>query len=488
VDEDIYQHRPDLIIATVDKYAQMAWEGKVADLFNRPSRSGNKDISPPDLIIQDELHLISGPLGTMTGLYESAVDYCCSEGGIEPKIIASTATIRGARKQVLGLFDREVRQFPSPGLDSRDSFFAVEADPQEKGTREYVGVASPGMAHARLLTRVYASLLQSVCEEASSCVVKDPYWTLIGYFNSLKVLGSSLAQVEEEVPLSVSILSRRHGSSSVRFRKGGLLYQELDSNIKSSKIPEIIKGLGVMYNGDPNGPAFDIILATNMISVGMDVSRLGLMAVMGTPPSTSEYIQSTSRVGRSSPGLVVMMYNDAKTRDKSYYESFMQYHSALYTHVESTSLTPFSIKARERGLHAVIVAMVRISIPEMREDEDAGKIGEHKQEVLRIVGWLLDRISRTSKSNLEGAEEDALDFVSDWEARAEECRLRGSILCYRTKSPPNARTKKEPLLRVNDGPNGKGPAAIDSTEDGIPTMMSLRDVDRSSNLFLWEGD
>lgn len=104
-------------------------------------------IRPPDLIIQDEFHLISGPLGTMVGLYETAVDELCSwtldDKNVKPKVIASTATVRKAKEQVNSVFMRQVAVFPPHGLDVEDNFFSVQRAIKEKYGRRYLGVCSP---------------------------------------------------------------------------------------------------------------------------------------------------------------------------------------------------------------------------------------------------------------------------------------------------------------------------------------------------------
>ena len=296
IDDDIYDFRPTLIIATVDKFAFLPWSERALEIFN----SGDQDDSeqlPPELIIQDELHLISGPLGTLTGLYETAVDALCSRSGSIPKIIASTATIRRARQQAIGLFNREVRQFPPPALDVRNSYFAVEVPEEDKGSRLYIGLIAPGTSHATLLIRCYAALFQGVNDREALNETKDPYWTLVGYFNSLRVLGAANFQIEDDVKAQLVRLSRQSGKDARPVDE----HCELTSNEPSSAIPKHLKKMGISYSSD--GPrALDYILATNMISVGVDIDRLGLMAVMGQPQSTSEYIQSTSRVGRQFPG------------------------------------------------------------------------------------------------------------------------------------------------------------------------------------------
>ena len=333
VDDDIYANRPTLIIGTVDKFAGMPWRDKVADLFNR-AVPGRPQQRPPELIIQDELHLISGPLGTLTGLYETAIDILCTYDNAPPKIVASTATIRRAYEQIQALFDRKVRQFPPPGIDARDSYFAVEAPPEDRGTRSYVGLMAPGTSQTTLLVRAYAALLQYAADIPASDdakeadKIKDPYWTLVGYFNSLRVLAGATLQVEDDVADRINLLAAESGTKP----RAAEDWIEMTSREPSSAIPGHLQRMADRL-GSRRG-ALDGILATNMISVGVDIDRLGLMVVMGQPQSTSEYIQSTSRVGRKYPGLVVVLYNSSRSRDRSHYKSFVAYHSALYRQVE----------------------------------------------------------------------------------------------------------------------------------------------------------
>ena len=289
VDEDIYRYRPTLIIATADKFATIPWRSDTGALFNRGSES-----PPPELIVQDELHLISGPLGTLAGLYETAVDFLCTDNGRPPKIVASTATIRRAEHQAKGLFLRQMRQFPPPGLDAQDSWFAVEATPEAKGTRLYGGLMAPGTSPATLMIRTYASLLQSAYEIDESEAARDPYWTLVGYFNSLRVLGGARMQVQDDVTDRLQLIAT-NGDPRPLEPDSRI---ELTSRESSGEIPRHLKRMELKH---PDEDALDLILATNMISVGVDIDRLGLMVVMGQPQSTSEYIQSTSRVGRQYP-------------------------------------------------------------------------------------------------------------------------------------------------------------------------------------------
>lgn len=351
VDEDVYRKRPTLLIGTIDKFAQIVRRKEISELF------GLDTGRPPDLIIQDELHLISGPLGTIAGLYEVAIDRMFAAGGARPKIIGSTATIRRASEQVAALFDRETAQFPPPCLDASDSAFAV-VDRNAPG-RVYAGVTTAGRSAKFTLQAVAASLLQSAFGGTSDDRVRDPYWTLVSYFNSLRELGGALVLMQDDVNDSLALLAQRRGEAARRPE----YIEELTSRRTQAEVRDMLDRLAI--RADTQG-ALDVVLATNMLSVGVDIPRLGLMLVNGQPKGIAEYIQATSRVGRGDvPGLVVAVLNNAKARDRSHYESFPTWHGTLYRDVEPTSVTPFASRARDRALHAVLVALVRHLVPGM---------------------------------------------------------------------------------------------------------------------------
>ncbi|GAA4956319.1 helicase-related protein [Yinghuangia aomiensis] len=456
VDDSIYAAHPTLIIATVDKFASMPWRERTAALFNRDLA----ETKPPELIVQDELHLISGPLGTLTGLYETAVDILANR----PKVIASTATIRRAEDQGLHLFDREVRQFPPAGLDSRDSWFAVESPREDKATRRYIGLLTSSTSQATLLIRTYAALLHQIHIGDADDEVKDAYWTLVGYFNSLRLLSAAELQVLDDVQDRMEQLAVRDGVEKPRRPEA---VTELSSRAGASDIPKRLKDVERRF---PSPDATDVLLATNMISVGVDIDRLGLMAVMGQPQTTAEYIQATSRVGRRHPGLVAVMLNSTRSRDRSHYESFQHFHSALYREVESSSVTPFSARARDRGLHAVIVALTRLTIPGAGENAAAARI---EQFVDRVDGAvrdaLLARVANVAPDEHAATAAAFDEFVDWWRSAAAD----DPNLLYEAH-PKSGRTGLL-VSYDNDVPEGRA---------GWPTLWSLRDVDASSTFFL----
>ncbi|MDT7842913.1 helicase-related protein [Streptomyces justiciae] len=456
IDEAVYDARPTLVIATVDKFASMPWRPATAALFNRDDPSD--PTPPPELIVQDELHLISGPLGTLTGLYETAVDALADR----PKVIASTATIRRASDQGRHLFAREVRQFPPAGLDSRDSWFAVETPREEKASRRYVGLLAPGTSQSTLLIRTYATLLHRAKQARTDEEVRDAYWSLVGYFNSLRLLSAAELQVHDDVVAYLGVLARRDGVTA----RDVANYSELTSRIDASEIPTRLKGI---EKKRPDEDTVDVLLATNMIAVGVDVDRLGLMAVMGQPQTTAEYIQATSRVGRARPGLVAVMLNATRSRDRSHYENFLHFHSALYREVESTSVTPFSARARERGLHAVIVALARILIPAARDNRSAGQV-ESYEHLLReeVRPILLSRVQDVTPEEVDAAGRAFDEFVDWW---LDEADTHGGLLFE-----PVRGSRTPSLLKSYD----------DESEDAEawPTLWSLRDVDAESALFM----
>ncbi|MER5621968.1 helicase-related protein [Streptosporangium sp. NPDC002544] len=459
VDEKIYVVRPTLIIATVDKFAQITWRPEVAALFN----CDRKEIPPPELIVQDELHLISGPLGSLTGLYETAIDAVAER----PKIIASTATIRRAKDQVRRLFDREVAQFPPAGLDARDSWFAVETPAEGKASRYYLGLLAPNLSQATLLIRAYAALLHHAKVVEGSDDVRDPYWTLVGYFSSLRILAAAELQVAADVQERLKMLAERHE----QVQRAADQNTELTSRVKSSDIPTRLKELEIKH---PDERAFDTVLATNMISVGVDVDRLGLMAIMGQPQTTAEYIQSSSRVGRQHPGLVVMLYNANRSRDRSHYESFVPYHSALYRQVESTSVTPFSPRARDRALHAVLVGMARLFYPEFRLNRGAAAVSDHMSRIEELKDVILARVGAVDKDEVASTEKDLNDIIAKWVQLADD----NDKLVY----------EAQPRFKRSERRNPDTALLCTHTDTdltrAIPTLWSLRDVDAESDLYL----
>lgn len=321
------------------------------------------------LVIQDELHLISGPLGSITGLYEGVIEELCTDrrnGAItRPKLVCSTATIRAFDEQLLALYARpRAALFPPPGLDVSDSFFSRYArDPNDPSKlahgRLYVGVN--GVGHGSLQTtqvRTFSALLQAPME--FTLEERDPWWTLLTFFNSLRELGTTLTLFQSDIPDYLKAVRLRHGLEPQSTRSVWNI-KELTGRLSGEEVPRAIADLELTTNV-PGVHPVDVCLASNIIEVGVDIPRLSLMTVVGQPKTTSQYIQATGRIGRrwwERPGVVVTVYNAGKPRDRSHFERFRTYHQQLYAHVEPTSVTPFSSRALERALHAAMVAYVR---------------------------------------------------------------------------------------------------------------------------------
>ncbi|MGO0578267.1 helicase-related protein [Ornithinimicrobium panacihumi] len=476
VDTDVYRELPSLLIATVDKFAMVPWRAEAGRIFGGPSIDlpGGLHALAPDLVVQDELHLISGPLGTIVGLYETAIDALSSKPS-PPKLVASTATIRRAREQVRAIFARDAVQFPPPGAVHSDSYFAVEAPREKKGSRYYAGVMAASASHATLMIRVYASLLQSAGQVPPDHDDADLYWTLLGYFNSLRVLGGSYIQVLDDVPTEMAALANRRGEDCRTLAEP----REMTSRKKSTEIPEELRILE-----QPRGEldAADVVLATNMISVGVDVDRLGLMAVMGQPQTSAEYIQATSRVGRRDPGLVVTIYNAARSRDLSHYENFSAYHRALYRHVEATSATPFAARARDRALHAVLTSLVRHSDSQLRISAGAANaelVERELEECMRLVDErLLGSVTPGAAEDLDSLREQVaseLDELADhW--------LDSNVTHYEGWPHHEKGALMIPAAAWAGGPSKE--VQLQAGEPPWPTLTSMRNVDAESIVYL----
>jgi hypothetical protein len=403
VDETIYEKRPTFLIGTVDKFVQLVWQPKARSLFGI-DWDGNRFVSPPSLIVQDELHLISGPLGTLTGLFETLIEELClktvNEKVIKPKIIAATATIKQFEEQALALFGRDnARLFPSPGLENEDSFFATPALDKATGKpmpgRKYVGVYTTTVRIMMSQVMAFSSILQSTTEIGEQ--ERDPYWTLLTFYNTLRELGGGLTLTQTDIPQYSKSMSMRKGTpKSVRYINNVL---ELTSRKQSHEISKTIDDLKLNYNPNKRkneDATIDLCLASNIIEVGVDIDRLSLMAIVGQPKMTAQYIQVSGRVGRrwwERPGLIFTLYSNTKSRDKSHFEHFREYHQKLYAQVEPTSVTPFSDSCLDRGLHAVVIGFLRQAL-----NDDIARTPDWKEiqkvlndRILPFYNRLIDR-------------------------------------------------------------------------------------------------
>ncbi len=467
VDEEIYRLVPSFVIATIDKFAQLPWNGATSTLFGRvESRCGrhgyrNPDLDrfhrshweerdshqpldqhpaaqtvevmrlrPPDLIIQDEMHLVTGPLGTMAGLYETAIDRLATwhyqDKTVRPKVVASTATIRRARQQTWSVFWRELRVFPPPLLDARRSFFAeqVAPTPQTPG-RLYLGVCAHGERLKQVELRVFASVMaaaKAIWDElGDDALAADPWMTTVGYFNAVRELAGMRRMAEDELRAKL----RRTRFTTGLVNRPKLDLKELTSRVSSEDIKSILRRLFIRHRPDHNPDderPVDLLLATNMISVGVDVPRLGSMIVVGQPKATAEYIQATSRVGRdpSGPGLVITLYNWARPRDLSHYETFDHYHATFYRHVEPLSVTPFSERALDKGLTGVLISAVRHGDDDWNPNSSARSFTRPDPRIAEHVAALAQRAeSVTGSTSVAAQVADMADKRLDaWEREA----------------------------------------------------------------------
>ncbi|MAQ19265.1 MAG: hypothetical protein CMN30_31255 [Sandaracinus sp.] len=518
VDEQIYSELPAFVVATVDKFAMLPWRGETGKLFGRVSGRmealgggygffGPADgkprnakllpggLDPPELIVQDELHLISGPLGTMVGLYETAIDFLSTrtvEGkAVRPKVIASTATVRRASEQIQALFARkDVTVFPPPGVDDSESFFA-EVDKEAPG-RLYVGIAAQARSMKGILLRTYVTALTAAQKqyEQLGAAVADPYMTVAGYFNSLRELGgmrrlvedevrSRCEQIEERVPVGRE--SEPHPFLAKRIIQAEPV--ELTSRESTGRIKESKDRLNKPHADKEH---VDVLLASNMISVGVDIDRLGLMVVAGQPKTTAEYIQASSRVGRQHPGLVLTCFNVSKPRDRSHYERFTAYHASFYRFVEATSLTPFSTRALERGLVGALMAMTRLAHEELTAPSGAMNIEAHRAVADAAITAITERagahdqMTAAEVSRLQGELRDRASHLVDlWERMVKEARDEGATKRSYSKFDQDKSAGRAILSLALDPDDDRS-----AEERQFVAPTSMRDVEPQVHLWL----
>lgn len=486
IDEELYENPPTLLFGTVDKFAMLPWDGRIGSFF-----AVGSDNRTPELIIQDELHLISGALGTIVGLYETAVDAICSGKGVRPKVIASTATIRRAKEQCSVLYNREVVQFPAPGINAEDSFFAHESSISYSDGiygRKYIGIMPAGKTKAMTEIRAMAAMLQKAYTMDIPDEVRDKLWTLTAYFNSLKDLGKASTLVDDDVKDFIIRTANRMFES----RRLIISADELTSRVTTTELNETLDKLEKREYSQENITnklyASNILLATNMISVGIDVSRLNVMLMIGQPKLTSEYIQASSRVGRSFPGMVFVQYDSTKSRDRSHYERFRAYHESFYRFVEPTGATPFSKPARERAIHAVVAAIFR-NRTGLTKDNDAKMfdIEYFAKDITAVKSYVVQRIKDINirannglNNDISEVEVEIDSFFNDWQRLSQESNNDNIPLCFGRKYMFNPPKNGERRLFRQYNSSGQ-----DIAKD---TLTSMRNVDTpvKGKIVIWE--
>ena len=465
IDEAIYQKLPTLLIGTVDKIAQLPWKQNMHELFGNKnvysrefgfkfSESTPKGYSrinrlkPPELIIQDELHLISGPLGSLTGLYEVSIDLLTRHNGRPAKVIASTATISGAEDQIKALYGRKYTQFPLAVQRANDNFVSKEIPTTEKSGRYYVGICAPGVSNKIQAIHMYSAY--ATITRTQSKYKVDPYYTMLGYFNTVKELAGMVTTFKDEINSRLNMLD------PTGMFEHDLTIEELTSRKKAQEIPQLLAQMEKTMDEDG---VLDGVLATNMISVGVDVDRLGTMIVQGQPKTTSEYIQATSRVGRKYPGVVFVLLNSARSRDISHFERFKVYHQALYRHVETMSVTPFAKGALHKGLTGAFIGYIRQALLELNAEQSPNKALALQDEMEEKMHEFIERVKLANTESIDGEVTELLEWWYDTATKYNDKKLAYKSSQY---------IKYHLLKNFNE--KGK-------IDEARPAMMSLRNVE-----------
>lgn len=478
-DETIYQHPPSLLFGTVDKFAQLAHKVD-SENSQRDSRrlfgkgtweegKPNDGYVPPDLIIQDELHLLLGPLGSAVALFESAVDQLCTrEDGTHPKIISSTATTRNTHLQIAALFGRQVKMFPKPGLECDDSFFSFykrrfkgngNIEFEYVGKRKYIGFLPTGRTQIWMQMRLVAILLtHRVLFELNELGESNPidfesyddklikamnyYHTIISYFNSLKEVGKTQSQVQtyilKEARKVLNRVLRPQKLMHALYTYGPIHEVELTGNLTGEEVKNELKKVESEWKPSDRFAHLEkenvtrgkvppeFVVATNMISVGIDVSRFNTIIINSMPRNTAEYIQASSRVARNSEGLVLTVHHPFRARDISHYEKFIEFHEKMYSYVEPISITPFTKKAIERYLGLYLATMIRHKLADFIDRKSASDIAkftesETKELIADLINYFKlkkDKLHSFNSSVQNLLKEENLSQMSIWLAGA----------------------------------------------------------------------
>ncbi|MBT2393422.1 helicase [Streptomyces sp. ISL-1] len=462
VDEVLYEEPPTILLATVDKFARLQFRSEAGRLLGLGTA-----FKQPSMIIQDELHLLSGPLGTTVAVFDAVIQLLLSRSGSSPKIVASTATIRSSEEQVQGLYGREVALYPPSGLDDDRTFFSRPVESEEG--RLYVGLMPQSVSQPSAVIAAVTPMVEmpeALAARAPSATSRDAYWTLVMYHNSLRELGRTGTLVVDDVNGRLEPRAERLGFPLRPVRAGKVL--ELTSRRGAEELPNDLRALRVRADESPE--AVDVVLSSNMLSVGIDIPRLALMLMVGQPKTTAEYIQATSRVGRGdTKGVVVTLFRSGRARDRSHFETFRGYHEALYRSVEPTSVTPWSLASRERSLAGALVALLRQSFTALAPNDAAGRFDLGDDRIREAVDRLVDRFLGyvTRADGLEAPEtrSAAWSLLKDWDRRAARARESDEPLYYQRTA------KDQAALLKKFGQSGEGWLVGDSMRSVEPNVV-----------------
>lgn len=496
VDDALYAAPPTLLLATVDKFARLLWEERARSFF------GVNGQRPPELIIQDELHLIASALGSISGVYEAGIETVLQAQDIYPKYIASTATIRMAKEQVQALYAKDVAVFPPPGLSADNSFFAKTVPTTERPGRLYVGYFAARLNRQRSLGPLAAGVLAApelVFDTArnNSEALREAWWTQLIYHGSLRGVGNTqnalsldvrnfyARLLEEAFQLAMPDnfvdpeLGKEARRTVLQSRKNAW-FQEQHVSERFAQSPALLTS---QSSPEENAQTFsalekhrgeagciDTALATNMVSVGLDVSRLAVMIINGQPLTTAEYIQASSRVGRSDvPGVVCVNYYRDQTRSLSHYENFRPYHESFYRYVEPSSVTPYTYQARRRALHAALVLALRYAVPDLLPNDAAARLDTDDPATQKVVEIFIKRCTAADPSRKKDIRQHVSELLAQWQEKAERCRASKRALHYQVRSKEQGADR---LLYVHG----------DNVIGLWPTLQSMRNVESTGLL------
>ncbi len=461
VDEILYDDPPTILLATVDKFARLQFKPEAGKLLGIGTA-----FRQPSIVIQDELHLLSGPLGTTVAVFDAVIQLLLSRSGTSPKIIASTATIRASEEQVRGLYGRDVVLYPPSGLDDDRTFFSRPVGSGEG--RLYIGLMPQSVSQPSAVIAAATPMVEmpeALAIRAPAAAPRDAYWTLVMYHNSLRELGRTGTLVVDDVNGRLEPRADRLGLSLRSVRAEKVL--ELTSRRGAEELPKDLRALRI--RADESSDAVDVVLSSNMLSVGIDIPRLALMLMVGQPKTTAEYIQATSRVGRGdTKGVVVTLFRSSRARDRSHFETFRSYHEALYRSVEPTSVTPWSLASRDRSLAGALVALFRQSFAPLAENDAAGRFeledSRLSDAVERLVEKFLGCVTRADPLEMEETSDAVWSLLRDWDRRAAKARESSESLYYE-------RSKKEQAaLLKRFGQPGEGWLVGDSMRSVEPSV------------------